>query len=208
MAYDGLDPSLAATYACSGITVLSAIRKVMPLGPEEPVLLIGAGGLGLAAIAMLRALGHRRIVSLDISAEKLRAAAVAGATDTVDGEGEGAVARILAAAGGPVPAAIDFVNTSATARTGLDALAKGGRLVLVGIGGGELHLSLAAMIFRAQSVLGSNTGTVTDLRDVVALAQSGRLAPTPLQEFPKDAANDALMRLHEGKITGRAVLVT
>lgn len=207
VAFDGLDASLAATYACSGITVLSAIRKVMPLDPEEAVLLIGAGGLGLAAIAMLKALGHRRIVSMDIATDKLQAATAAGATQTVEGQGEDVVARIQAAAGGPVPAAIDFVNTSATARTGFDALAKGGRLVLVGVAGGELTLSLATMIFRAQSVLGSNTGTVADLRAVVELAQAGKLAATPVREFPKDAANKALMQLHRGEITGRAVLV-
>ena len=104
VAFDGLDPSVAATYACSGITVLSAIRKVMPLRPDEPVLLIGAGGLGLAAIAMLRALDHRRIISLDLSPEKLRAAEAAGATDTVDGTGDDVVARIVAAAGGAASA--------------------------------------------------------------------------------------------------------
>ena len=206
--YGGLDPSIAATYACSGITVYSAIRKVQPIAPDDPVLLIGAGGLGLAGIAMLKALGHRRIVSMDISGAKLEAAAAAGATETVDGYADDVVARIHAAAGGPVPAALDFVNSSATARTGFDALAKGGRLVLVGVAGGEITLSLAGMIFRAQSVLGSNTGTVADLRAVVELAKSGKLAATPVQEFPKDDANDALMKLHGGEITGRAVLVS
>jgi propanol-preferring alcohol dehydrogenase len=77
----------------------------------------------------------------------------------------------------------------------------------VGVAGGDLNLSLATMIFKAQSVMGSNTGTVADLRAVVALAQSGKLAATPVQEFPKDDANDALMKLHHGEITGRAVLV-
>lgn len=206
--FAGIDPSTAATYACSGITVFSAIRKIEPLAPDDAVLLIGAGGLGLAGIAMLKALGHRRIVSVDLSASKRDAAMAAGATETVDGTGDDVVARIHAAAGGPVPAAIDFVNSSTTARTGLDALAKGGRLVLVGVAGGDLNLSLAALIFRAQSVLGSNTGTVADLRSVVELAQSGRLAPTPVEEFPRDAANEALMKLHHGEITGRAVLVS
>lgn len=206
--FSGIDPSLAATYACSGITVYSAIKKIQPIGPDEPVLLIGAGGLGLAAIAMLKALGHRRIVSLDISQDKRNAALQAGATEAVDGQGDDVVARILAAAGGPVPAAIDFVNTSQTARLGFDALAKGGKLVLVGVAGGELTLSLATMIFRAQSVLGSNTGTVADLHAVVELARSGRLAATPVQEFPKNAANEALLKLQNGDITGRAVLVS
>ena len=65
-----VDPAVAATFGCSGITVLSAIRKVMPLAPDDPVVLIGAGGLGLAAIGMLRAMGHEAIISVDISAEK------------------------------------------------------------------------------------------------------------------------------------------
>ena len=64
------------------------------------------------------------------------------------------------------------------------------------------------MIFRAQSVLGSLTGTVADLHDVVELAQSGRLAATPVEEYPKGAANDALMMLQHGRVTGRAVLVS
>ena len=38
-----VDPALAATYACSGITVYSAIKKIMPLPPDAPVVLVGAG---------------------------------------------------------------------------------------------------------------------------------------------------------------------
>ena len=57
-----VDHAVAATYACSGITVFSAIKKVMPLPADEPIVLVGAGGLGLNAIAVLRALKHRNIV--------------------------------------------------------------------------------------------------------------------------------------------------
>lgn len=204
----GLDPALASTYACSGITVYSAIRKIMPLPPDAAVALIGAGGLGLAGIAMLKAFGHRHIVSVDVDPAKREAALAAGASQAVDGSGEGVTQRIVAAAGGPVAAAIDFVNASTTARTAFDALAKGGKLVLVGVAGGEITLSLAGMIFRAQSVLGSNTGSPQDLRDVVALAKSGKLASTPVEHFAGDAVNEALDRLHHGKVTGRAVLVS
>ena len=96
-----LDPALAATYACSGVTVYSAINKVMPLPADKPIVVVGAGGLGLNAIAVLRALGHRAIVVVDISADKRRAALDAGATAAVDGAGEGASERIIAACGGP-----------------------------------------------------------------------------------------------------------
>ncbi|WP_203075711.1 alcohol dehydrogenase [Falsiroseomonas ponticola] len=201
-----VDPALAATYACPGITVYSAIRKAMPLPPDAPFVLIGAGGLGLAAISMLRALGHRRIVSLDISAEKRAAALEMGADAVVDPGAPNAMARLMAATGGPVLAAIDFVNAGSTAQLGFDALAKGGKLVLVGIMGGEMPLSLASMIFRPRSILGSATGSPQDLREVIALAQSGRLAPIPITRMPRSRANEALQLLHDGKVTGRIVL--
>ena len=202
-----LDPAFAATLACSGITVYSAIRKLMPLAPDTPVVLIGAGGLGLAAIGMLLALGHKRIVSVDISADKRQAALDMGATEVVDGNAPELVQAIHAVTGGPVQAAMDFVNISSTSATGLEILAKDGRLVLVGVGGGELVLSLAGMIFRPRSVIGSMTGNPQDLRDVAALAKAGKLKSMPITRMPKDQANDALMALNEGRAVGRIVLV-
>ena len=101
-----VDPALAATYACSGITVYSAIRKAMPLAPDEPFVLFGAGGLGLNAIAMLRALEHENIIVVDVSAEKRAAASAAGATHVVDGTADDVAAAIIEAAGGPVLAIV------------------------------------------------------------------------------------------------------
>ncbi len=203
-----VDPAVAATFGCSGITVLSAIRKVMPLEPSDPVVLVGAGGLGLAAIGMLRALGHEAIISVDLSAEKRQAALNAGATAVVDGGRPGVAAAIMEAASGPVLAAIDFVNGTDTARFVLDALAKGGRMVQVGIFGGEVTLPLIGFIFRAHAIIGSQTGTIQDLHEVARLARSGKLASLPVTTVPKDDANAALMRLRDGKVTGRLVLTT
>jgi alcohol dehydrogenase/propanol-preferring alcohol dehydrogenase len=202
-----LDPALASTFACSGITVYSAIQKVMPMAPDKPIVLIGAGGLGLAAIAMLRAFDHRAIVSVDLDPAKRQAALDMGATAVVDGGGEGVSERIIEAAGGPVRAVVDFVNATSTAAAGFGALAKGGRLVNVGVAGGELTLSLAGMVFRANSVIGSNTGSVKDLRAVAELAKSGKLPSMPVTRFAKHEANIAMQKLKSGEITGRAVLV-
>ena len=201
-----IDPALAATYACSGITVYSAVRKVMPLPPDEPIVLIGAGGLGLQAIAVLRALGHRNIISVDISAEKRAAAAAAGAVQTVDGSGEGVAGRIMEAAGGQAGAIIDLVNGTASARAAFDALRKGGKLVQVGLFGGELKLPLPLMAIRALTIQGSYVGTPGDLRELVALAQRGQLPKLPIEEVPMPTADAALMRLRAGHVTGRLVL--
>jgi alcohol dehydrogenase/propanol-preferring alcohol dehydrogenase len=201
-----LDPALAATYACSGITVFSAIKKCMPLEPDEAIVLVGAGGLGLNAIAILKAMGHRHIISVDVSAAKREGALKAGAIKAVDGSGEGVAKRIIEAAGGPVAAVIDLVNGTATARFGFDSLRKGGRLVQVGLFGGELTVALPIMAIRALTVQGSYVGTVKDLRELVALAQGGRVESLPVEVVPKHDANDALMRLRDGRVAGRVVL--
>lgn len=202
-----LDPAVAATYACSGITVYSAIRKVMPMPPDEPIVLIGAGGLGLNAIAILRAMGHARIVAVDVSDEKREAAMRAGASHTVDASHDGVAERIIETCGGQVLAVIDLVNGSATGRFGLDALRKGGKLIQVGLFGGELTLSLPLMAIRALTIQGSYVGSPIELRELVRLAQGGKVTPLPLTQVPQTEANAALVRLRDGKVTGRMVLV-
>jgi alcohol dehydrogenase, propanol-preferring len=201
-----LDPAIAATYACSGVTVYSAIGKVMPLPPDEPVVVVGAGGLGLNAVAVLKALKHRNIIVVDISEEKRQAALKEGASQAVDGSGNDVTKRIIAAAGGPVLAVIDLVNGTQTARFAFDALRKGGKLVQVGLFGGELTVPLPLMAIRAMTVQGSYVGTPQDLRDLVRLAQERSLPPIPVATVPQSQANDALMRLRDGKVTGRIVL--
>jgi alcohol dehydrogenase/propanol-preferring alcohol dehydrogenase len=201
-----IDPAVAATYACSGITVYSAIRKVLPLPPGEAIVVVGAGGLGLNAIAVLKALKHENIVVVDVAAEKRAAALKAGAHKVVDGTGAGVTQRITEAAGGPVLAVIDLVNGTATARFAFDALRKGGKLVQVGLFGGELMLPLPVMAIRALTVQGSYVGNPKELRELVKLAQDGALPALPVATVPQRDAYDALMRLRDGKVTGRLIL--
>lgn len=201
-----VDPAVAATLACSGITTYSAIRKLQPLDPKLPILLVGAGGVGFAAIRMLQALGHTNIIVVDLSLEKRAAAIAAGASHAIDGNGDNVVQAVLDAAGGPVMAAMDFVNIPSTVKMALECLGKNGKLVLIGVGGGELPLSLAGMIFRPCQIIGSATGSLQDLIDVVELAKSGKLQPVPVTTVPKDQAFEAMMRLKAGTVTGRIVL--
>lgn len=201
-----VDPSIAATYACSGITVFAAIKKVMPLSADEPIVVIGAGGLGMNAIAVLRALGHRAIVIVDVSPEKRAAALEAGATTVIDGTDENVAARIVEACGHKPWAIIDLVNGSTSARFALDALRKGGTLVQVGLFGGGLQLRLPLMAMQALTIRGSYVGTVKDLRELMELAKKGKIAPLPVKEVPLDKANEALNKLRRGDVAGRLVL--
>ena len=203
---DGIDPALASTYACSGVTVYSAIRKLLPLPPEEPVVVVGAGGLGMNALAVLRALGHRRICMVDVSEEKLAAARNQGATEAVRSGDEGTAQSILDACGGPVAAVLDLVNSSATARVAFQILRKGGRLVQVGLFGGEMSVPLPMMPIRALTIQGSYVGNLGELRELVDLARKGDVPPIPVAEVPMEEADAALNRLRDGKVVGRVVL--
>ncbi|MDQ0381319.1 alcohol dehydrogenase [Amycolatopsis thermophila] len=204
----GLDPSWAATLACSGLTAFSAVHKVLPLRPAEPVVVIGAGGVGLTAIAVLRALGHDDICAVDLSAENVAVARGLGASASVRATGDEVSKDIVEACHGPVAAVIDFVNSGVTATAAFDALRKGGRLVQVGLFGGELTVPTALMALKMLTIRGSFVGTPEELRSLVALARRGALPHIPVIDAPLDARSvqDALNRLTRGGVPGRIVL--
>ena len=206
---DGLDPSVAATYACSGVTVFGAIRKLMPFDPDDTIVVIGAGGLGLNAISLLRALGHERICAIDTGPAKLHAALTQGASCVVlaDGDAASTVAKIGEACRGMVFSIIDTVNASSTAEFAFDALSKGGKLIQIGLFGGELKLPLPLMPAKAATLQGSYVGGLAELREVVALAKRGLMPDIPVTPCALDEVNDALDDLRDGKVIGRIVLV-
>ena len=201
-----LDPALACTYACSGITVLSAIKKIMPLEPDDPIVLVGAGGLGLTAIEMLKALGHRKIISVDIAPDKRQAALDQGATAVVDSKASDVAQQIQDAACEGILGVIDFVNISSTAALAFSIIAKGGRMVGVGIMGGDITLSNVGMIFKAATVMGNYVGSLPHLIEVVKMGNDGKLKPIPITRMKWDQAPEAFDVLQQGKATGRIVL--
>jgi D-arabinose 1-dehydrogenase-like Zn-dependent alcohol dehydrogenase len=200
-----IDPAWAATLACSGLSAYSAVSKLARIAPDEWVAVIGAGGLGLSAITMLRAMGHARIVSLDIEEPKLQAATAAGAAATVNGREVDCAHRLKSITGGALFGAVDFVGSSETAQLALGALRKGGKLILVGFFGGGIPLSIGQTILRAITVQGSHLGSVAELREVVGLARAGKLSPVPIETRPLSEVNRTLDQLKAGTIVGRVV---
>ena len=202
----GIDPAWAATLSCSGLSTYAAVSKLNPIPQDEWVAVMGAGGLGLSAIVMLRALGHERIVAVDIDANKLDAAVEAGAAATLDGRDTEAAKKLKQIAGGFIYGAVDLVGSSDTASLALSALRKGGKLILVGLYGGEVPLSLVTTIQRALTIQGSHLGTVVELKEVVALARDGELQPIPIQKRPLSEVSRTLDELKVGEIVGRVVV--
>jgi D-arabinose 1-dehydrogenase-like Zn-dependent alcohol dehydrogenase len=203
-----IEPAWAATLSCSGLATYAAISKLTPIPHNHWVAVFGAGGLGLSTIAILRAIGHERIVAIDVSAQKLTAAEEAGAAATLDGRNDDAAKKLQRIAGGAMYAAIDTVGAAETATLALEALSKGGRLIVVGLYGGAISLSLVVTILRALTIQGSHLGTVAQLKAVVALARSGKLKPIPIQKRPLSEVSRTLDELKAGNVLGRVVVET
>jgi propanol-preferring alcohol dehydrogenase len=201
----GLDPVTAAPYACSGVTTYSALKKVeKDLG--TPIVIFGAGGLGLMALSLLKAMGGKGAIVVDIDARKREAAEKAGALATVDGKAPDALEQLAKKAGEPIRAVIDLVGNSQSTQLGFDCLTKGGKLVIVGLFGGGATFALPLIPIKAVTIQGSYVGNLRETQELLDLVRAKKVAPIPVTPMPLAKANDALVDLQKGKLVGRAVL--
>jgi alcohol dehydrogenase, propanol-preferring len=198
--------AIAAPYACSGLTTYSALKKLGAMLEREAVVIIGAGGLGLQAIGIHKALKGKAAIAVDIDPAKRAAALEAGAAAAIDGAASDAIAQIKAAAGGQAWSVIDLVGSPATAQLGIDCLSKGGRYIIVGLFGGSISLPLPFLPQRALTIQGSYTGSLGELKELLALVRRADIEPIPTTEVPLADVNATLERLRAGKVVGRAVL--
>ena len=201
----GLDPVTAAPYACSGVTTYSAIKKVESV-MHTPIVIFGAGGLGLMALSLLKAMGGKGAIVVDIDARKREAAMAAGALATVDGKAPDALEQLAKAAGGPIRAVIDLVGNAATTQLGFDCLTKGGKLVIVGLFGGGAPWALPLIAMKAITIQGSYVGNLRETKELLDLVREKNIAAIPVTPMPLAQANQALTDLQKGKLVGRAIL--
>jgi propanol-preferring alcohol dehydrogenase len=195
-----------ASLACSGLTSFSAIKNAS-VKPEEFLVIVGAGGLGLMGVQIAKALTNSTITVVDLDEKRLDQARKLGADYVINSSSKDPVKEIKDLTNGlGADAVVDFVNASKTVSTDMNLLRKRGRLVLVGLFGGSVELNLALMPLRAFKIIGSYTGKYTDLVELVSLAKKGVIRSVVSRRFKLDEANDALTQLKEGRIIGRAVI--
>ena len=197
--------SLAATYACSGLTAYGALKKIGELHEGDDIVIIGAGGVGMMAIQIARALGMDPIV-VDIDEDKLRAVRALG-VNRVYNSSELQTAKEIRKATGGAYAALDFVGAEASVSFGLSCLRKGGMLIVVGLYGGSLTIPIPFIPMNARIIQGSYVGGLEDMGELMAMVRQGKIAPIEITERPLKEANQALIDLKAGNVCGRQVLV-
>lgn len=202
-----LPPAQAAPYACSGLTTYSALRKIAPqVLKDEKVVVIGAGGLGLMAVMLVKAMGGAGAIVVDPDEAKHQAALAAGADAVFTPKAEGWTAAVTEAAGGAIWAILDCVGSSQTVASGIEMLTKGGQLIQVGLYGGHVDLSTALMPLRARTYQGSYVGNLRELQELMQLVREQRLPGVPTTCVPLKNAFTALLALEQGQAVGRQVL--
>ena len=203
---EGIEPGLAATLACSGLTAFGAIRRAGPLHEGEAIAVMGCGGVGQAALELLRMQGAERVVALDPSAEKRAAVEARGFAAALDPTAPDIGEALARETGGRLAAVLDFVGSEATSSLALASLAKGGRYVVVGLYGGRLSHPLPFVPVRVLSILGSYVGSLGDLRELLALLRREGAPHLDVETRPMAEAGRAVADLEAGRVAGRLVL--
>jgi len=210
----GLDLDAATSLACSGLTAYNAVKKANANSPEYLVI-IGAGGLGLIAIQLAKAITKAKIICVDMDDKKFETAKKMGADFVVN---TNVIGSISTGTGGPVEkiisicngkgadSVIDFVNAPQTVNTALAVLRKRGNLVLVGLFGGSINISLVTIPLKSLTIQGAYTGNYNDMVELIDLAKKGVIKPVISKRYSIDEANEALENLKARKIIGRAVI--
>ncbi|MBR8740161.1 NAD(P)-dependent alcohol dehydrogenase [Nocardiopsis sp. MG754419] len=199
------DPVAAAPLADAGLTPYHAITQALPHlhGGGRFALVIGLGGLGQIGVQILCALTGATIIATDVKEGARKRAEDSGAITV--GAGPDQVERIRALTGGRgVDAAFDFVGAGPTVAAAAACMAQGGRLSVVGIGGGTHEFSFFTNPYESY-VTNTYWGSIRDLWEVVDMYKAGQIRPE-VERFSMDDALEAYRRLEAGEISGRAVV--
>ena len=225
-----VSPVSAGIIGCAVITGAGAVLRSISLNAGESVAVIGAGGVGLCAIAAARVLGANPIIAVDLRADKLEMARQFGATHLVNATDVDAVEAIreltrsatdLDAFGDPVAGvdyAIDCVGMPATmeqifraARSMVLGKTTGGTAVLVGVPTSKLELDPMDFHINTKKYMGSLAGDCRPDRDIPLYIEWHRRGALNLdalvtRRFSLDEGADALRALEAGEVLGRAVI--
>jgi S-(hydroxymethyl)glutathione dehydrogenase/alcohol dehydrogenase len=203
----------AALLGCAVLTGVGAVRRTAAVSPGESVLVIGLGGVGLAAVTAARAAGASPLIAADLSPAKKSLASAAGATAFLESDDALANAVRALTDGRGVDHAIECVGRSVTIRAAWRATRRGGQVTVVGMGAKDDMVGLSALdIFASARTLRSSVyGSSDPDRDVPELARAvldGTLNLEPLisDRIALDDAPAAFERMARGE-GARSVVV-
>ncbi|MFJ1758046.1 alcohol dehydrogenase catalytic domain-containing protein [Kitasatospora sp. NPDC088134] len=199
-----LPHDLAALIGCGVTTGLGAVVNTAKVEAGSTVAVIGAGGVGIAAVQGARICGAARITVVDPVASRRERALAFGATEAIAPEELKAAARSVP--GGGFDHVFEAVGRSGTVRAGYDAARRGGAVVVIGAGAqdDQVSFSLGELFFNEKRLLPSmyGGGDVRRTADLaIALWRAGRLDLDGMitHRLPLAEVNEAVRQMRSGE---------
>lgn len=203
---EGVDFDVAGLVSCAVITAVHAYRR-SGLAPGDAAAVIGAGGIGLIMIQILKGAGVR-VAALSRSAASVALARQHGADLALPLGDRDAAARVRDFAGGDGAAcAFDMVGLAATVRTAAECVCRGGRIVIIGEEAEYPAVDTIAIAQRELEIIGSRNGGLQDAADALELLAAGVVRPWIDRRYPLEDLNAALDYVRNGQAHGRVVAV-
>ncbi len=209
----GLKAEELAPLTDAGLTPYRGVKKLRAagvLGPDRVVGVIGAGGLGFYGVqyAKLFSAGAMVVVFARTD-EKLAIAKENGADVVINTKGKSIddIRSELVTGTGhrEIDGILDCVGAEEGIQMGFNLLATSGVYSSVGLVGNRIDIPLFPLVAREFTYHGSFWGNYTDLSEVMALAQEGKLRHT-VKQIRLEDANEYLDLLRDGDVVGRAVI--
>lgn len=205
-----------ASFTLAYGTSYHAVKGRAALKAGETMLVLGAaGGVGLAAVQIGKALGAR-VIAAASSAEKLAICQANGADDLINYSTEDLRERVKALTGGKGPDVIYDPVGGKLAEPAFRSIAWGGRYLVVGFADGQIpSLPLNLPLLKGASVVGVFWGEfvarqlpdfIRDLTEMFALVAQGKLRPHLSARYPLAQGAQALQDLLDRKVTGKVVI--
>src|ERR1700741_1846362 len=204
--YDPLPVNQAAPLMCSGVTAYGALKRLVDRPRQRNLLLIGLGGVGMMGLAFAQAMFQQKISVADLSATARDSALNNGASVAYDPSEPDIVKRILKETEGGFDEIVDFAGNEKSIGFAVSVLARGGKIVVSGLMGGNFSLPMVQWIYKRMTIEGFMTGTLSEAHDLMALARAGKIKPTPMKEEPMADVQKWIDELRAGKVVGRIVL--
>ena len=203
-----LSPTEAAAAPLVFETTWRALSSVAGVQPGESVAIVGAGGgTSTAAVQVAKLLGAT-VAVVSRSQEKAERARSLGADAALSFSEDRPLDKVLWewTEKKGVDVIFDSVGAPTVPRS-VQALARGGRVVVIGAtAGATVPINLSTLFWRQGSIRGSTMANVAEFRQVLDHLRAGRLRPVIDSVFPFDQAIDAFRHFDGPGLFGKVVL--
>jgi len=204
--YDPLPVNQAATLMCSGVTAYGALKRLVDRPRQRNLLLIGLGGVGMMGLSFAQAMFKQPISVADLNPAARDTALKNGAAIAYDPAEPEVVRRILKETDGGFDEVVDFAGNEKSMAFAVSVLARGGKVVVSGLMGGQFAVPMVQWVYKRMTIEGFMVGTLTEAHELMALARAGKIKPTPMREEPMADVQKWIEALRAGKVVGRIVL--